>query len=80
MTRTSSILGLALLSSLLTPVVVSATGMAAKEPASAQQAASATAPATAAVATEAAPACAARKVKVIYAGYGEGQSCADAAR
>ena len=68
MTRTPTIVTLALLSSLLTPVVVKATGIA-ETAAPAQQAkvemAAVTTPAPAAE-----PACT-RKVKVVYAGYGE---------
>jgi hypothetical protein len=74
MTRTSTIVTLAILSSVLTPVVVKATGTT-EAPATVQQASVQVAAAT----TAAEPACA-RKVKVIYAGYGEGQgaSCAPA--
>jgi hypothetical protein len=72
MTRTSTIVTLALLSSVLTPVVVKATGTDKSAPA--QQAkvemASVTAPAPAAE-----PSCA-RKVKVVYAGYGEAHAAA----
>jgi hypothetical protein len=72
MTRTSTIVTLALLSSVLTPVVVKATGTDKSAPA--QQAkvemAAATTPAAAAE-----PACA-RKVKVVYAGYGEAHAAA----
>ena len=83
MTRTSTIVTIALLSSILTPVVVKATGTSEKsaavreakvETALVQPATAATTPATAA----AEPACA-RKVKVVYAGYGEAHAAACAA-
>lgn len=67
MTRTSTLVTLAILSSVLAPVVVKATGTT-EATASVQQAGVQ----VAAVATAAEPACA-RKVKVVYAGYGEGQ-------
>jgi hypothetical protein len=74
MTRTPTIVTLALVSSLLTPVVVKATGVA-ETAAPAQQAkvemAAVTTPAPAA----AEPACT-RKVKVVYAGYGEAHAAA----
>ena len=80
MTRTSTIVTIALLSSILTPVVVKATGMSEK-PAAVREAkletglvqqATAT---TASTAAAAEPACA-RKVKVVYAGYGEAHAAA----
>jgi hypothetical protein len=68
MNRTAALLTIALLSSLATPLVVQATTPAPREPvaapASVQTAAVETLPA-------AEPACV-RKVKVVYAGYGEG--------
>jgi hypothetical protein len=73
-TRTSTIVTLALLSSILTPVVVMATSAgpetsAATAPqAKVEMAAVTTTPAQAAEA----PACT-RRVKVVYAGYGEAQ-------
>ena len=73
MTRTSTIVTLAILSSVLTPVVVKATSMA-ERPAAARQATIE----TAAVATPASaqePACT-RRVKVVYAGYGEAHAAA----
>ena len=82
MTRTSTIVTIALLSSILTPVVVKATGTSEKsaavreakvETALVQPATAATTPAPAAE-----PACA-RKVKVVYAGYGEAHAAACAA-
>ncbi len=76
MTRTTTIVTLALLSSVLTPVVVKATGTDKSAPA--QQAkvemTAVTAPAPAAPE----PSCA-RKVKVVYAGYGEAHAAACAA-
>lgn len=68
MNRTAALLTIALLSSLATPLVVQATTPAPREPvavqASVQTASAETLPA-------AEPACV-RKVKVVYAGYGEG--------
>jgi hypothetical protein len=72
MTRTSTIVTLALLSSVLTPVVVKATGTDKSAPA--QQAKVEMAAVTTPVAA-AEPACA-RKVKVVYAGYGEAHAAA----
>ena len=69
MNRTAALLTIALLSSLATPLVVQATTPAPRDPIAApavvQTAAIETAPAVAE------PACV-RKVKVVYAGYGEG--------
>jgi hypothetical protein len=72
MTRTSTLVTLALLSSLLTPVVVMATGTDKSAPADQAkvETAALTAPASAAE-----PACA-RRVKVVYAGYGESHAAA----
>jgi len=68
MNRTAALLTITLLSSLATPIVVQATTPAPREPA----AAPATVQTAAAEIPKAAePACA-RKVKVVYAGYGEG--------
>ena len=64
MTRTSTILAIAAASALLTPVVVHATG-APKTQAPIEKVA------TVAAAPESAPAPCVRKVKVVYAGYGE---------
>jgi hypothetical protein len=72
MTRTPTIVTLALLSSLLTPVVVKATGIA-ETTAPAQQAKVEMAAVTTSTPTAAEPACT-RKVKVVYAGYGEAQA------
>jgi len=80
MTRTTTIVTLAILSSVLTPVVVRATGTDRSAPV--QQAkvetVAVTSPAPAPAAAE--PACA-RRVKVVYAGYGEAQAatCASTA-
>jgi len=73
MTRLTSLLGLAAVSFVLTPVVVSATGAppatpAAPAPAQVTAAATVAAPVAAPVAT--ATTCG-KHVKVIYAGYGE---------
>ena len=73
MTRTSTIVTLALLSSVLTPVVVKATGMA--ETPAVQQAKVETAAVKAPAAAAQEPACT-RRVKVVYAGYGEAHSAA----
>ncbi len=75
MTRVPTIATIAILSSILTPVVVSATGLTQK-PAQAeqQQAKVETAAATSAPAAGE-PTCT-RRVKVVYAGYGEGQRAA----
>jgi hypothetical protein len=77
MTRTSTLIALAAASALLTPVVVHATGAAPKAPV--EKVASAAAPVAASMA-ESAPAACARKVKVVYAGYGETHAMACAAR
>ncbi len=76
MTRTSTIVTLAILSSVLTPVVVKATGMN-ETPAAQQAKVEKAAVATPAGAAQE-PACA-RRVKVVYAGYGEAQAAACAA-
>jgi len=72
MNRTAALLTIALLSSLATPLVVQATTPAPREPAAVPAAVQASVQ-TAAVETlpAAEPSCA-RKVKVVYAGYGEG--------
>ncbi len=69
MTRTSALIALAAASALLTPVVVHATGVAPKAQAPIEKAAPA-AVALAAAPESTATACA-RKVKVVYAGYGD---------
>jgi hypothetical protein len=73
MTRTSTIVTLAILSSVLTPVVVKATSPEASPQAKVEAAAVTT--------DSAAPSSCGRKVKVVYAGYGEGQggACATTA-
>ncbi len=76
MTRTSTIVTLALLSSVLTPVVVKATGMA--ETPAVQQAKVETAPVAVPAAAAQGPSCSLR-VKVVYAGYGEAHAVACAA-
>ena len=77
MTRTSTIVTLAILSSVLTPVVVKATGMT-ETPAAAPQAKVETASVSTPAAAAQEPACM-RRVKVVYAGYGEAHSAACAA-
>ena len=78
MTRTSTIVTIAILSSILTPVVVKATGTT-------QQNSAAVQPAKVEVAAVTTPAPAAedsactRRVKVVYAGYGEAHAAACAA-
>ena len=73
MTRTSTIVTLAILSSVLTPVVVKATSPEAPAPQAKVEAAAVTT-------DSAAPSSCGRKVKVVYAGYGEGQgACATTA-
>ncbi len=75
MNRTTTILVLALVSSLLTPVVVSATGTNQKQAASVEQAKVETAAVTTTASTSKAaeePGC--RRVKVVYAGYGEAKN------
>jgi hypothetical protein len=74
MTRTSTIVTLAILSSVLTPVVVKATGMA-ETPAAARQATVETAAVAAPASSAQEPACM-RRVKVVYAGYGEAHAVA----
>jgi hypothetical protein len=76
MNRTAALLTITVLSSLATPFVVQAMTPASRD---AQSAPAATAVVTAA--TPAEPSCA-RKVKVVYAGYGEGagRSCTVEAR
>ena len=71
MTRTSTILVIALVSSIITPVVVKATGTTTEAAAVVQQA-KVEVPAAAET-----PTCA-RRVKVVYSGYGEanGNVCA----
>ena len=72
MSRLSTVLILTALSSVLTPVVVSATGIKPDKPAAQTQPAKAEVPAQ----TRAdEPACT-RRVKVVYAGYGEGRGAA----
>jgi hypothetical protein len=90
MTRTSTVLILALMSSILTPVVVSATGAQADKPAApvqqiaqvqlAQAETAVPSVATAVVAAPETPTCT-RRIKVVYAGYGEARAdaCAVAA-
>jgi hypothetical protein len=79
MTRTSTLIALAAASALLTPVVVHATGAAPKAPVE-KAAPAAAAAAVAAPMAESAPAACARKVKIVYAGYGETHAMACAAR
>ncbi|HKG76267.1 MAG TPA: hypothetical protein VKA90_01995 [Beijerinckiaceae bacterium] len=74
MTRTSALIALAAASALLTPVVVHATGAAPKAQASIEKAAP-----VAAAPESTATACA-RKVKVVYAGYGNMHEAACAVR
>jgi hypothetical protein len=74
-TRTSTILTLAILSSVLTPVVVMATGRGPETPAPVQEAKIEAAAVTTSATTAEQPACA-RRVKVVYAGYGEAQAAA----
>ncbi len=82
MTHMSALIALAAISALLTPVVVHATGAAPKASAPAAQAAPAPVVAIAAPTpvAESAPVPCARKVKVIYAGYGEAHATACAVR
>jgi hypothetical protein len=68
MNRSAALLAIALVSSLATPLVVQATTPAAREPADAPAVVQA---AMVETAPKAEPACA-RKVKVVYRGYGEG--------
>ena len=78
MTRTSIIVTLTVLSSVLTPVVVKATGTSTEASAPVEQA-----KVEMAVATTPAPAtpdmACIRRVKVVYAGYGEAHAAACAA-
>jgi hypothetical protein len=77
MTRTSTLVTLAILSSVLTPVVVKATGMN-EAPAAARQAKVETASLATTNGAAQPPACA-RRVKIVYAGYGEAHAAACAA-
>jgi hypothetical protein len=70
MSRLSTVLILTALSSVLTPVVVSATGTAPSKPAAAQAQGKTEAAAAPSQADQ--PTCT-RRVKVVYAGYGEGR-------
>ena len=79
MTRTSALIALAAASALLTPVVVHATGAAPKAQASIEKAAPVAAAALAAAPESTATACA-RKVKIVYAGYGNMHEAACAVR
>jgi hypothetical protein len=74
MTRTTTIVTLAILSSVLTPVVVKATDTTQGRAAVQQAKVETTASTTQAPAAET-PACA-RRVKVVYAGYGEAHAAA----
>jgi hypothetical protein len=69
MTRSTTIVTLALLSSILTPVVVKATDTRGRS-ATVQQAKVETAAVTQTSSTSATPACT-RKVKVVYGGFGD---------
>jgi hypothetical protein len=72
MNRTAALLTIALLSSLATPLVVQATTPVPREPVAAPVAVQASVQTASAETLPAAePACV-RKVKVVYAGYGEG--------
>ncbi len=73
MTRTSTIVTLAILSSFLTPVVVKATGTERSAPVEQTKVETAALTTQAPAAVE--PACA-RRVKVVYAGYGEAHAAA----
>jgi hypothetical protein len=75
MTRTTTIVTLALLSSLLTPVVVKATDTTQGRAATVQQAKVETTASTTQAPAAETPACA-RRVKVVYAGYGEAHAAA----
>jgi hypothetical protein len=68
-TRTSTIVTLAILSSILTPVVVKATGMSPETSTTVQQA-KAEAPAMTTITATATPACN-RPVKVVYGAFSE---------
>ena len=74
MTRTSSIVTLAILASILTPVVVKATGATPEKSAAVREAKVETTGSTTAAPTGQ-PACV-RRVKVVYAGYGEAHAAA----
>ena len=74
MTRTSALIALAAASALLTPVVVHATGTAPKAQASIEKAA------PVAAAPESTATGCARKVKVVYASYGNMHEAACAVR
>ena len=74
MTRTTTIVTLALLSSILTPVVVKATDTV-QSRATVQQAKVETGAMTTQAPAAETPACA-RRVKVVYAGYGEAHAAA----
>ena len=78
MTRTSALIALAAASALLTPVVVHATGAAPKARAPIEKAAPVAA--ALAAAPESTPTACARKVKVVYAGYGDMHETACAVR
>ena len=69
MNRLSTVLILTGLASVLTPVVVSATGITPSQPAAQVESKAEAAPAQARAEE---PACT-RRVKVVYAGYGEGR-------
>ena len=70
MTRSTTIVTLALLSSILTPVVVKATDTRARSAAVQQAKVETAAVTTGTSATAATPACT-RKVKVVYGGFGD---------
>ena len=72
MNRTAALLTIALLSSLATPLVVQATTPAPREPVAAPVAVQASVQAAAVETLPAAEPSCVRKVKVVYAGYGEG--------
>ena len=74
MTRTSTILTIALVSSILTPVVVKATGAGPEAGAAVQQAKVEVVASPAAAVTDGSTC--AKRVKVVYAGYGEAHSAA----
>ena len=78
MTRTSTIVTIAILSSILTPVVVKATATRPEAPAPVQAVKVEVAAVTAPASVAAEPACT-RRVKVVYAGYGEAHAAACAA-
>jgi hypothetical protein len=71
MTRASTIVTIAVLSAILAPVAVSATGTTQTSAAPEQQAKIEKAVLTTTTASAGEPTCA-RRVKVVYAGYGEG--------